>query len=331
MIFFPIGSNRKKGKFNKIVFDTNPQPINYDKPIVNNESIFSQEYYLISRPTYLVEDPNRIINIPKNIDYNKTLITFIIPTIGRDSLKKAVESIQMQTCKNWLAIIIFDGIEPNIECDDPRILFLTCDKLGKNKNYAGHVRNYGMSFVKTEWIAFLDDDDSISSNYVKIFYDEILSNSMDVIIFRMYFNNEILPSLDDLDFYKGKVGISFAIKKKIFDSGLLFSPSDYEDYEYLSLIKQNDYSIMISPYVLYFVKEYNLTCDISGIRTILNQKTKPLDHLIQTVEPIPLNNEIRDEVLDCINDSIIDLSNHNIYYYYCKKYKRIKIEKILCV
>jgi superfamily II DNA or RNA helicase len=37
----------------------------------------------------------------------------------------------------------------------------------------------------------------------------------------------------------------WAIKKNIVDAGLLFSPSQYEDFYYLSLIKSNNYTIMI--------------------------------------------------------------------------------------
>ena len=40
-----------------------------------------------------------------------TLVTFIIPTIGRDSLQMAINSLYQQTIWDWKAIIIFDGIE----------------------------------------------------------------------------------------------------------------------------------------------------------------------------------------------------------------------------
>jgi hypothetical protein len=163
-----------------------------------------------------------------------------------------------------------------------------CNKLGEGANYAGRVRNYGMNFVKTNWIAFLDDDDSISPDYVEKFNEEIVNYSTDVIIFRMHFDSNILPELDTNDFYKCKVGISFAIKKKIMDNGLIFSPSKHEDYDYLSLIKSNNYTIMISPYVLYFVRDYDVKCELIGNRLFLNEKiipeciSIPLDHSTPT-------------------------------------------------
>ena len=43
------------------------------------------------------------------------MITFIIPTIGRNTLTRTVISLLQQTNKNWKAIIIFDGIKSNID------------------------------------------------------------------------------------------------------------------------------------------------------------------------------------------------------------------------
>ena len=41
-------------------------------------------------------------------------ITFIIPTIGRESLKNTLLSLQNQNIENWSAIIIFDDCDINI-------------------------------------------------------------------------------------------------------------------------------------------------------------------------------------------------------------------------
>jgi hypothetical protein len=67
----------------------------------------------------------------------------------------------------------------------------------------------------------------------------------------------ILPTNNSTDFFVNQVGISFAMKKTIFDAGIIFEPSGSEDYELLNKIRQNRYKIMISPYILYFVRSYN--------------------------------------------------------------------------
>jgi hypothetical protein len=283
----------KRAKFSKINLDTNiviphipviPTNIIYEMTKRKKEVIVKPKESELSKekepepqrePNYLIETGNIEINIPKTINLDIINVTFIIPTIGRPTLEKTIRSLQQQTCINWLAIIIFDNVIPAIENNDPRILFIICNKLGEESNHAGRVRNYGMNFVKTQWIAFLDDDDSLSPNYVEKFHEEILNYSTDVIIFRMHFDNNILPDLDTNDFYKGKVGISFAIKKKIVDSDFIFSPSEYEDYNYLSLLKSNNYTIMISPYVVYFVRDYDVKCELIGNRLFLNEKIIP--------------------------------------------------------
>ena len=115
------------------------------------------------------------------------MITFIIPTVGRPTLKKAVESIENQTNDNWKAIVVFDGIEPTISISNPKISVIKTEKAGVGQNGAGNVRNYGMKFVDSEWIGFLDDDDTIAPDYVETFNNELTSFPfVDVIIFRMH-------------------------------------------------------------------------------------------------------------------------------------------------
>jgi hypothetical protein len=204
------------------------------------------------------------------------LVTFIIPTIGRESLLNSINSLLNQTIKDWYAIIIFDGMKKNIDINDKRIKIVEIDKLGQNINSAGKVRNYGMSLVHTEWIAFLDDDDIIEDDYLECFYKELsFDNSLSVIIFRMKMNDRIIPKLDTDNFYICDVGISFIIKKSIFDNNLKFIPDGAEDYLYLDLIRKNGYTIVISPYIKYYVRYDNLDNieqNILGKRIYLNKK-----------------------------------------------------------
>jgi glycosyltransferase involved in cell wall biosynthesis len=186
------------------------------------------------------------------------LITFIIPTIGRSTLINSINSLKNQTIKDWYAIIIFDGISCNIDIDDNRIKVLECDKKGVNINSAGEVRNYGMSFVETKWIAFLDDDDIIETDYIETFYNEMnLCNYLDLIIFRMNDNGRIIPKLKTDNFYLCDVGISFILKKEIYDEGCKFTPDGAEDFLYLDKIRKLGKRMMISPYVKYYVRNSN--------------------------------------------------------------------------
>lgn len=198
-----------------------------------------------------------------------TLVTFIIPTIGRTSLQTAIDSLYKQTIWDWKAIIIFDGIEPNIKITDPRIKIMICEKLGtgeiahgyERNNGAGLVRNFGIKVCDTEWVAFLDDDDTISHTYLETFYNELENvYKPDVILFRMRHSEYgVLPKTNSVDIIQYESGISFALKTKIFNDGIWFSPSHAEDFDLLSKIKNAGYKIVMSPYVKYFVGNYNHT------------------------------------------------------------------------
>lgn len=207
-----------------------------------------------------------------SINYENPKITFIIPTIGRESLQNSVNSLLNQTIIEWDALIIFDGIKSNIVNNDERIKIIEIEKLGLNINSAGLVRNYAMSLVKTEWIAFLDDDDIISDDYIETFYKEIeLYSKTDLLIFRMNDNDRIIPKLDTNNFYLCDIGISFIMKKEIYDHGLIFIPDGAEDFLFLDVIRKNGYKIMISPYTKYYVRTNNINNNlILGTRIFIN-------------------------------------------------------------
>jgi len=190
---------------------------------------------------------------------NNAIVTFIIPTIGRETLSKTIESLINQTNPNWKAIIVFDGIPSNIENSDERIHIIECQKLGIVNNGAGLVRNYGITFADTEWIAFVDDDDSLSLKYVDTLISESSTFALEeIIIFRMVDKDKtILPELSSEAFFLCKVGISFSVKKKLFDEGCVFIPGLTEDFYYLNEAMNRHYKIMISPYIRYFVRDYN--------------------------------------------------------------------------
>jgi len=194
------------------------------------------------------------------------MLTFIIPTIGRSSLAVALESLYHQTCGDWRAIVIFDGIACTIDKIglDSRVEIMEVEKCGQHTNCAGFVRNAGIRKCATDWVAFLDDDDLVSPRYVETFYREIAEFPVDCVIFRMYSDKsfDISPPLTTDNFYQERVGISFALKRSIFPleiqgGGLWFQPSDAEDFDLLNRIRDAGHYIMISPYIRYFVRIFN--------------------------------------------------------------------------
>ena len=221
-----------------------------------------------------------------------TFITFIIPTIGRDSLKNSVNSLLNLKDNNWNALIIFDGIKNNLfdkfdkfdEYDkdnednkidnkdnkidnkdnkiDNRIKIIEIEKSGHEdiKNNAGLVRNIGFEYLVnnglcSDWIGFLDDDDYLSNDYICNLKNELcIYPNLDICVFRMgYPNGGIIPLKMDKNIIRNRIGISFALKYDIMKK-YKFINSPFEDYIYLKNIQSNKYKILISSYVCYFVR-----------------------------------------------------------------------------
>lgn len=209
------------------------------------------------------------------------MITFIIPSIGRESLFYSIESIINQTVAEWQAIIVLDGITANMLnidtlnlLEDERFEVHEIEKMGTNINQAAYVRNYGMSVINdnTEWIAFLDDDDTIARDYIEIFKNELLLYpNCDVYIYRMINNDQrIIPELNAINFKVCDVGISFIINRSIYKTGLEFELDGAEDFVYLNKIRKAGYKMIISPYVKYYVRNFEYPVAETGKRGLIN-------------------------------------------------------------
>jgi glycosyltransferase involved in cell wall biosynthesis len=85
-------------------------------------------------------------------------VSVIIPSLrGGSYLREAIASVQSQTLKDWELIIVLDGCEDDlsdIQQSDKRIRVFRQRKRG-----ASIARNVGIGLVRSELIAFLDDDD----------------------------------------------------------------------------------------------------------------------------------------------------------------------------
>ncbi len=188
-------------------------------------------------------------------------VVFIIPTIGRATLKKALNSLLQQTDTDWAAFVVSDGVElkDSICIRDPRIFYNKVSKrgtFGSNHGNAGMVRNVALEHkkLKGEWIGFLDDDDILLPNYVSNLRQEASKYSPDVVITRMSINDQIIPMPGLRDFRKNDVGISFAVKSYIFkELGFKFKQMDSEDYELLNDFRLHGLNIHMSDYVGYHV------------------------------------------------------------------------------
>lgn len=88
----------------------------------------------------------------------KALVDIVIPTYNRkELLKRAVQSVQNQSYKNWKLFIVDDGSTDGTKniSYGKKINIIT----SKNNRGVSHARNQGIKHGKADWIAFLDSDD----------------------------------------------------------------------------------------------------------------------------------------------------------------------------
>ena len=184
-----------------------------------------------------------------------SIITFIIPSLNRPTISKSVESLLNQTNPNWKCIIVYDGVD-GTSFEDNRITTIKIEKIGLTNGYShgqsGLVRNKGIQMVDTEWIGFLDDDDTLHKDYVKTLIEKYLS--YDFVVWRMqYFSGRVLPSQSNNNLIFGDVGISFCYKNK-FHNLLFDNNRDGEDFDFLMKLKNLTNNWVITPEVYYNVR-----------------------------------------------------------------------------
>jgi glycosyltransferase involved in cell wall biosynthesis len=182
------------------------------------------------------------------------MITFVIPSLNRESLKYTIESLLNQTSSNWRAIVVYDNVD-GIEFLDKRIKTIKIDKKGKIDGHGlgGLVRNEAIKIVETEWIGFLDDDDTINKNYVKVLEDKYLD--YDFVVWRMKFKDGlVLPPTNMNVLLQNYVGISFCYKKSMFSDIFFLENSNSEDYNFLKQLLNRSQKYKITPEIMYNVR-----------------------------------------------------------------------------
>jgi glycosyltransferase involved in cell wall biosynthesis len=194
----------------------------------------------------------------------KPFVTFIIPTIGRPTLRASIESLLAQTDKDWEAIIVGDNItrvrhsamnEFGYLLGDPRIFFNdNLIKMGHD-NVAAQVRNLALPVADGKWIGNLDDDDTLHKQYVEWLKQE--SENADLVHFRAEWENgiDIRPALDDHTLMPSNMCNAFAFNRQFaIDKGLHYVDATSEDAATIQAFIAAGARVHLSSRVAYMVR-----------------------------------------------------------------------------
>lgn len=184
------------------------------------------------------------------------LTTFIIPTIGRSSLDRAVASLRCQRSQRFKILAVFDGVAPNSQLLRQDEILALPEKMGKlraageDHNSGGRVRNKGLELVTTPWVSFLDDDDCVSDKYVQEL--ELADRECDLYVTRMVNHNDhsIIPRPGDNFLRYNNVGINFSVRMSfVGDTRFINSPS--EDWDFVWRLMSKQPRLAVSESILY--------------------------------------------------------------------------------
>ena len=178
-------------------------------------------------------------------------VTFIVPTIGRDSLHHTINSLLAQTDPDWDAVILFDGVAITYNPGDPRIQVYRQDEPTNN---CGLARNEAIKYASGEWLAFVDDDDYVLPTYTEKLRRYAPNQDIILFTFRIMNTGVLRPSPGVDKITRGETGISFAVRhafRKQYD--LWFTEGIQDDYRFLYAAEQANARILITHDVQYIV------------------------------------------------------------------------------
>ena len=110
-------------------------------------------------------------------------ISILMPVYNAEKyLNETIDTIKNQSFSNWELIIVDDGSIDNSKeiCtklmnDDKRIKYIFQENLG-----VSHTRNVALENAQGKYIVFVDSDDLIHEDYLKILINSIEKNNSDI-------------------------------------------------------------------------------------------------------------------------------------------------------
>ncbi len=117
----------------------------------------------------------------------------IIPVYnGILALGRCLESLKLQTYKNFKIILVDDGSKEDIACCIGKYNIENILYIRKENEGASLAREYGLQFVeeKTKYIIFIDSDDYIEPNYLQMLTQSMEKDNLDFCQYSFFMDTE---------------------------------------------------------------------------------------------------------------------------------------------
>lgn len=232
------------------------------------------------------------------------LISIIVPVYNvQEYLKNCINSILNQSYKNIEIILVDDGStdESSSICD----LYVKKDSrikvIHKENGGLSDARNMGIKSARGKYITFVDSDDYLDENYVKVLYILITENNSDIACSRMKktdsLNDKIINKNEKINIYNSIDAIkeilyqrnidnsapSKLFKKDLFENILFPVGYAFEDLDtmYKLFLQANKIVSTTNNYYLYYQRQGSILHTvkdktINDLLTIIDNMNKNL-------------------------------------------------------
>ena len=182
-------------------------------------------------------------------------LTFITATIGRDTLQRTVDSVKAVTGAKHI-IVGDQGYDPSEFDEGKRCIAFPMDPAPHHESVC---RNYAIQIADTNWVAFVDDDDTVSPYYLHCLEMMISRNrSADAVMFRQTCpvnrysaNPQMIVIPNEREILWGNVGVSYAVRTSVAQQ-FPFKRSRHEDLLNLVAMEAAGMNIAWSNDIVYF-------------------------------------------------------------------------------
>lgn len=116
------------------------------------------------------------------------MISFIVPTVGRESLQRTLKSIELWPGDELIVIGNVSEMTNHDAFEDVTVRFIPCAPGG---DWGHSERNIAMPLARGQYLAHIDDDDIYAPHTRELMADAIKKTPNRLVLFRMQYPNGI--------------------------------------------------------------------------------------------------------------------------------------------